>query len=352
LTGVFLVKSELIAMSSVDVIVPCYRYGHFLRECVESVLTQSLIHVRVLILDDASPDNTSEVGAELAREDSRVTLVRHHVNKGHIATYNEGIDWVSADYMLLLSADDYLLPGALDRAAALLNAHPDVGFVFGRAVELDSGGRRSYTERIDGNARKSPARVLTGIQFIELTGSRNIVPTPTAVVRTALQKRVGGYRVELPHSGDMEMWLRLAANASVGILEAPQAVYRLHADNMSHVYNRQKRLPDLRQRKAAIDCFMESYGQMLINADQMYRRILRSLSYDAVGHASAAFNDGEMELSDQLAEIALRLFPDVKKSLPWAKLTCKRQLGLRGWRAVQPVVGRLLRVAASRKSET
>jgi glycosyltransferase involved in cell wall biosynthesis len=68
-------------------------------------------------LDDASPDNASEVGAEVAREDSRVTLVRHHVNKGHIATYNEGIDWVSADYMLLLSADDYLLPGALDRAA-------------------------------------------------------------------------------------------------------------------------------------------------------------------------------------------------------------------------------------------
>src|SRR5215471_13341349 len=55
-----------------------------------------------------------------------------------IATYNEGIDWVSADYMLLLSADDYLLPGALDRAAAVLDAHLEVGFVFGRAVELDT----------------------------------------------------------------------------------------------------------------------------------------------------------------------------------------------------------------------
>src|SRR6516165_7020222 len=135
-------------MSSVDVIVPCYRYGHLLRECVESVLTQSLKHVRVLILDDASPDNTSEVGAKLEREDSRVTLVRHHVNKGHIATYNEGIDWVSADYLLLLSADDYLLPGALDRAAALLDAHPEVGFVFGRAAlvfpqKSDAGGTRA-----------------------------------------------------------------------------------------------------------------------------------------------------------------------------------------------------------------
>jgi Glycosyl transferase family 2 len=339
-------------MSSVDVIVPCYRYGHFLRECVESVLTQSHKHVRVLILDDASPDNTSEIGAELAREDSRVTLVRHQVNKGHIATYNEGIDWASADYMLLLSVDDYLLPGALDRAAALLDAHLEVGFVFGRAIELDTDGTRSPTESIVGNAVQSAARVLTGIQFIELTGPRNIVPTPTAVVRTALQKRVGGYRFELPHSGDMEMWLRLAAHASVGILDALQAVYRRHALNMSHAYYRQNRLPDLQQRKAALDCFMESCEHMLSNANHIRNRMLRSLSYEAVGCASGAFNDSEMELSDQLVQFAVRVFPDVKRSLPWTRFACKRQLGLKGWRAVQPAVGALGRFALSRKRRT
>lgn len=89
-------------MSSVDVIVPCYRYGHFLRQCVESVLNQSMRNVRVLIIDDTSPDNTAEVAAELAKEDPRVTFVRHSVNKGHIATYNEGIDWASSEYMLIL----------------------------------------------------------------------------------------------------------------------------------------------------------------------------------------------------------------------------------------------------------
>lgn len=335
-------------MSSVDVVVPCYRYGHFLRECVESVLTQSLKDVRVLILDDASPDNTSEVGAELAREDTRVTLLRHQNNKGHIETYNEGIDWVCADYMLLLSADDYLLPGALDRAATLLDAHSEVGFVFGRVVELNADGTRTETEPVAGKAGRSSALVLTGIQFIELTGSHCIVSSPAAVVRTALQKRVGGYRIELPHAGDMEMWLRLAANASVGILEALQAVYRRHAVNMSHAYYRQNRLPDLQQRKAVFDCFMESCGHLLSNADHIRSRMLRLLSYDAVGCASAAFNDGEMELSDQLAEFAICLLPDVKKSLPWAKLSCKRQLGPRGWRAVQPALRALGRFGLSR----
>ena len=77
-------------MSRVDVIVPCYNYGRFLRECVESVLGQP-VDVRVLIIDDASTDDTPEVAAALAAEDARVEFRRHAVNRGHIATYNEGL---------------------------------------------------------------------------------------------------------------------------------------------------------------------------------------------------------------------------------------------------------------------
>jgi glycosyltransferase involved in cell wall biosynthesis len=61
-------------VSSVDVIVPCYRYGHFLRQSVESVLAQRDISVRVLIIDDASPDCTAEVATQLSSEDSESHL--------------------------------------------------------------------------------------------------------------------------------------------------------------------------------------------------------------------------------------------------------------------------------------
>ncbi|MGO7624616.1 glycosyltransferase family 2 protein, partial [Rhizobium ruizarguesonis] len=53
-------------MHSVDVVIPCYKYAHFLEECVGSVLSQAGVDVRVLILDDCSPDNTPEVGMALA----------------------------------------------------------------------------------------------------------------------------------------------------------------------------------------------------------------------------------------------------------------------------------------------
>jgi len=321
-------------MSSVDVIVPCYRYGHLLKECVESVLKQSGPTVRVLIIDDASPDNTAEVAAELAKHDLRVILLRHTSNKGHIATYNEGIAWVDADYLLLLSADDYLLPGSLNRAVKLMDGHPEVGFTFGNAITMDEQGRQQLTNSIK---CKSDARILSGPVFMTHIGARNIVPTPTAVVRAELQKRLGGYLLELPHSGDMEMWLRLAAHGSVGFIEAPQAVYRRHAGNMSLAYTTQGWLPDLKQRKAALDCFFRTCGHVVPESSRLRGRLLYLLGRDAVGHASAAFNDDKLDLSQQLSSFAVHVCPSVTRSLSWAKLVCKRGLGLRIWRALQAV---------------
>jgi hypothetical protein len=321
-------------MSRVDVVVPCYEYGHFLKECVESVLTQSGPSVRVLIIDDASPDNTAEVATELARDETRVSFLRHTANRGHIITYNEGIDWATAEYMLLLSADDYLLAGALNRAVMLMDRHPEVGFTFGNAVELNQHETIRFTNSI---ACQNGQRILGGPEFIELSGTRNIVRTPTAVVRSGLHKKVGAYRTELPHTGDMEMWLRLAAHAYVGFVEAPQAVYRRHATNMSLSYTAQRWLPDLQQRKAAFDCFFQTYAHLVPNSRRLRGTLLYLLSRDAVGHSSAAFNDGELDLSEQLSAFALHTSPKVSRSLVWAKLACKRGMGLRAWRALQPV---------------
>ena len=330
-------------MSSIDVIVPCYRYAHFLRECVKSVLNQSGPSVRVVVIDDASPDNTAEVAAELASEDSRVHVIRHVANKGHIATYNEGIEWVSAAYLLLLSADDYLLPGALERSVSLMESHPEVGFTFGNAIVLEEGGEGKTTSGFVG---KNSYRIFGGPEFIELSASHNIVTTPTAVVRTSLQRRLGGYRSDLPHSGDLEMWLRLAAHASVGKFEACHAVYRRHSSNMSLAYMDRNPLPDLEQRKAALDYFFKTCGGVLEHADALRQKAFWSLGCDAVGLSSSAFNAGSMEVSAQLSEFAVALCPKIKRSQPWLKLACKRRLGLRTWNALRPAVDRILRSAS------
>src|SRR5207237_1688577 len=89
------------AMSRVDVIVPCYNYGNMLRACVRSVLDQEDADVRVIVMDDASTDSTEAVGRRLAAEDPRVEYRRHATNCGHIATYNEALADVTADYCMI-----------------------------------------------------------------------------------------------------------------------------------------------------------------------------------------------------------------------------------------------------------
>ncbi len=319
-------------MSSVDVVIPCYRYGHFLRECVESVLMQDVSDLRVLIIDDASPDNTEEVGKALAAEDARVTFSRHDVNKGHIATYNEGIEWVAADFMLLLSADDYLLPGSLRRAIDLIASDQRVGFVFGNAV-LNTDGVRSgrmwnSAMRVDANG----IAVLEGAEFIRICaqqGATNVVPTATAVVRSQLLKRLGGYRAELPHTGDLEMWLRFAVHSSVGFLAFEQAVYRMHGHNMSLSYQRDKWLPDLIHRKSAFDVFYEGCPIDWKHRDVLYAELSQSLAKTAMGYALNAFNENIPGLSQRLAHFARSVDPRVSRTLKWKYLEFKQRFGFR-----------------------
>jgi glycosyltransferase involved in cell wall biosynthesis len=313
-------------VSKVDVVVPCYNYGRFLEECVHSVLSQD-VDVRVLIIDDASTDDTPSIGRRLTVLDSRVKFIRHDTNQGHINTYNEGIDWASADFFLILSADDYLLPSALFRATALMDEHPEVGFTFGNALELSDSGTKMLPNRlVPVNGPRQ--RIWKGVDFVKLSLANVFVATCTAVIRTSLQKRVGYYRHELPHSGDMEMWLRLAAHSSVGFLSAIQGVYRQHDSNMAKAYYSHNALGDLQQRKAALDCFFETCIDALPDQEWLRSILFWSLRYKAIKGAAAALKKGEIEEFKQFSNLVVNVRPTMKGSLAWMKVVITQRLGL------------------------
>jgi glycosyltransferase involved in cell wall biosynthesis len=323
-------------MTRVDVVIPCYRYGRFLRSCAESVLSQRDVAVRVLVLDDASPDETPQVSAALARDDPRVEYRRHEVNRGHIATYNEGLDWISAEYALLLSADDALTPGALGRAVRLMERHSEVGFTFGRRIVWPGDEAPPAAEAEVADAALG---VVSRAEFIEGVCRRchNPVCTPTAVVRTSTQKRVGGYRPELPHTGDLEMWLRLAAaSEAVGIVNAEQAYWRAHGGNMRGQY---EGLRDAVEHKAAFDSFFREWGDRIKGADRLRAMCHRELAMNLFWSASKAFDRGLPETCARFLDLACEIDPRVQSGGPWNRLQLKRRLGARAWRAIRPITG-------------
>ncbi|WP_433876418.1 glycosyltransferase family 2 protein [Sinomonas atrocyanea] len=233
----------------VSVVVPCYNYGRYLPDAVGSVLDQPGVDVEVIIVDDASTDDSVSVARRLAVQDPRVRLIEHQVNRGHVATYNDGLSRVTGDLVVLLSADDMLAPGALARAAALFEVDPEVGLVYGYAAEFsDSSGAVAAVRR-----RRAWWSVWSGKEWIALScwRGRNFILSPEAVIRVKALEAVGGYNPALPHSGDLEFWLRTAAHWSVGRVNGPaQAFYRIHPGNM-HIALLDSAAADIIHRAAA-----------------------------------------------------------------------------------------------------
>jgi hypothetical protein len=117
-------------------------------------------------------------------------------------------------------------------------------------------------------------QVLSGLEFITLSGARNIAPTPTAVVRTRLQKELGGYPPELPHAGDFEMWLWLL----------PTVRSESHTLTMPFTGATRATCPgtisivvvcSTFNSKEAFDCFMDACREILPDAEDTYRRFSR-----------------------------------------------------------------------------
>ncbi|MCB0965231.1 MAG: glycosyltransferase family 2 protein [Ilumatobacter sp.] len=238
-------------LPSVDIGIPCYDYGRYLADAVAHALDQDGVRVRILIVDDASTDDTESIGRTLAASDERVRYLRHPVNLGPTATFNDAVRWASAEYFALVSADDLLAPGALARAADVMERRPEVGLVYGEAVDfVDAPDRSSIGDPVV--ERFSNGEEWLTRRCVEAT---NTIRSPEAVVRTRVQHHVGGYEQSLPHTHDFHVWLKVAAVSDVVRLGGPvHAWYRVHGDNLS-IRQIDGLETELRHRHAALSLF-------------------------------------------------------------------------------------------------
>jgi hypothetical protein len=160
------------------------------------------------------------------------------------------------------------------------------------------------------------------------------VPTATAVVRTASQRRAGGYRPELPHSGDMEMWLRLALQGAVAFIDAEQAYYRIHGQNMSFDH---ADVRDLQSRELAFTSFFRGVSNHPELAS-LRPVTMRKLGETAFWAASKAFDGGDVERCATYLELALTWWPAIRRTPSWIKLKLKRALGSSLWSRLRPLL--------------
>jgi glycosyltransferase involved in cell wall biosynthesis len=283
--------------------VPSYNYGQYLAACVESAATQP--EADVAIVDNGSTDDSPAIAAGLAERHANVRFVRYERNEGIITSFNRCRDEVRGDYALLLPADDLLAPGALARAVETMDAHPQVGLIYGNAVDFSDPS----------DARLDELPVVTGTPVVHEGGSwverlcragHNPIRTPEALFRSSVYAAAGPYEPACRHTSDLNLWLRLAARSDVLYLRgAVQALFRQHDTNESRAFPNNSGA-ELEQRWTAYERFF-----VTLDGDprrSRWEELVRArLAREARYSASRAFVGATPGDADALLALADRL---------------------------------------------
>jgi glycosyltransferase involved in cell wall biosynthesis len=312
-------------MASVDVVIPCYNYGHFLEACVQSVLAQEGVDVKALVVDDGSTDQSAAVASALSERDSRVRLISLPKNVGMIPAVNRGIGEVTGEYFVKLDADDLLPPGSLKRSIALLERYPNVGFVYGRP--------RHFTGAVPPRPRGGRPRwsIWSGAEWFALRCRLgvNCISQPEVVIRSSALQEVGGYNVGLPHTSDVEMWLRLSAMSDVGRINGvDQGYYRVHPNSMQRTVNAGL-MTDLVGRREAFISTFAAVGDRLRGAAELEVMVRRKLAAEALDDACRTYDRDlvDPQLEAKLVDFATTTYPAATSLPEWSGLQKRRKRG-------------------------
>jgi hypothetical protein len=330
-------------------VVPSFNYARFLPDAVTSLLTQRDVEVQVIVVDDGSTDDTPQTLAHLQRAHGadRLHVIRNAPNLGQLPSVNQALARVNpdTDYVLKFDADDVLAPGALARAAALLDAHPDTAFTYGR-VHHFTGVVPAVPD--------APAESWTlwdGQTWIanRCADATNVISQPEVVIRAAALKEAGPIREDLPHTFDLHLWLRLAAIGAVGRVNGPaQGLYRVHDASLQRTVHAGVVL-DLRERLAAFEALIAD-GTI----DTAHRaRIRQAIATQALDRACRAYDRGRTheEPVDALVALALEVHPRAEELPAWRVLEHRRKLGpSRAQRHPRSLTAALKRRAAERRA--
>jgi glycosyltransferase involved in cell wall biosynthesis len=239
----------------VSVIIPTFNRAYCISRTVDSALKQTYHDLEIIVVDDGSTDNTSELMHSLYAEDKRVVYIQQ-VNTGVAGARNRGLSAARGDFVALLDSDDIWLPRKLELQIACLQRFPEIGMVWSDMEAIDPDGkvfnpkyiRTMYSgystftmNELFPNQYKlkdvapfapaleaviADAKFYSGYIFSQMVMG-SLVHTSTTVLRRERLSKVGGFNEDLKYSGeDFDFHLRTCREGPVGFLDVPTIKYQ------------------------------------------------------------------------------------------------------------------------------
>jgi glycosyltransferase involved in cell wall biosynthesis len=207
-------------MPLVSIVTPSYNQAHFLETTIRSVLDQDYPNLEYIIIDGGSTDGSRQI---IERYSSRLAWWVSESDQGQTDAINKGFAVARGEILAWLNSDDTYQPHAITEAVAFLQAHPEVGMVYGDANLIDEAGQ------VIG---QFPARQTN---YRRLKRGYVHIPQQASFFRASLWRQVGPLDPTFYFAMDYDLWVRLARLAPLQYTPRLWANFRLHAAGKSTV---------------------------------------------------------------------------------------------------------------------
>lgn len=208
----------------VSFVVPCYNYGKYLSDCLNSIFSQDTNEsYEVIVIDDASTDSTQDILKSFANPCLKV--ITHSKNMGHVYTINEGISCAKGEFIARIDPDDRYRPYFLSTVLPICYKYPDVGLVYGDAALINEKGEITC-EKCDVQHKGKDYK---GNEYIDLL-AKNFLCAPTSIAK----REAWNETIPIPDDLSFSDWylsIKMARKYNFYYVNKVIADYRVHPEN-------------------------------------------------------------------------------------------------------------------------
>lgn len=288
-------------MPKVTIVFTSYNHGKYIREAIDSVLNQTFKDFELVILDDASSDNSWDVISQYS--DPRIKAIRNPVNIGPSIGVNRTIAEANPkNYIAMQHSDDVWERDKLEKEVAFLDAHPEVGAVFSDVQAIgEDGVPLGDKDHFYSNVFRQPNKSRYGwLRHFFFYG--NALCHPSAMVRRECYASCGSYSDVLPQLGDFDMWVRLCLKYEIHVLPERLVRFRVRENEANTSGNR----PEVRIRTRS----------------EFHHILKHYLRIDSFDELAAIFPEAEKyrRADGCVPQFILSMMALSEASLPWGKM--------------------------------
>lgn len=210
----------------ITVAIPSYNKEKYIERCIRSVLAEKEHIDKIILVDNNSTDNTFLIAQKY---EPSISCYKNESNIGMAPNWNKCIELCNTEWLMILHADDELLPGAILRYKELLNKYPSIGLFHANSYSVTEGDYRTkfFTPSMQRDFWTNGAEAM----------KCNYGVCSAVMVKMDAYKQLGNFIISL--SSDAEMWSRIASKFDVGFIQEPTVIYHVSKTSTgyeSHIY--------------------------------------------------------------------------------------------------------------------